>query len=287
MPAAPVAPTMTGDARLLAEVHDAVRDRSRLAAPTVERLTVGDRLLLVEATDGGRTVAGVAHRPPGAVTADPEGAPAFDCARWAFDPPAVAAGGGDAAAGSAARPLRAVGLAALNALSAPLVEWVRGDPMAALDPAVGTVATVGLFGPAFRKFGRVEVRVVEREPVDPPDVPADVSVFAPGERDAAFAGADVVFLTGSSLVYGGTDAYLTAARRAGVPTVVLVGGTASFLPGPAFDAGVTMQAGARVADRRSVRRGVREGACGTDLHDRGLEKVYATAGDPAGLTLGQ
>jgi len=70
--------------------------------------------------------------------------------------------------------------------------------------------------------------------------------------------------------------------------VVLVGATASFVPEPAFEAGVTMLAGARVTDARAVREGALVGACATDLHDDALEKVYvtATASGGRGLDLG-
>jgi hypothetical protein len=256
---------VTADA-VLAAVTDRLADRAARARSP--RVTVGPRTLLVELRDpvAGR-LAGVAHRPEG----DPAGVPldgssVADLAGLAVDPP-----------GNAERLGRAVGVATLNALSAPAVDWRPGDPMATLDPDVETVATVGLFGPAFRRFAGHEVRVVERDPTaEPPDPKGvDVSVHPPAATRRAFAGADVCFVTGSTLVYGGLGGYLRALAAASVPQVVLVGATASVVPEPLFDAGVDVVAGARVRDVAGVRAGVDAGGCGTDLHERGLEKVCA------------
>lgn len=258
---------------LAARVHDRLAERTGTA--TVRRCTVGERLLQVEVVVDGRRVAGVAHRPPGDVPAVDGDADALAVGRDAVerdDPPA-----------------RAVGLATLNALSAPHVDWLRGDPMAALSADVSTVATVGLFRPAFRKFGGVDVRVVERDAPDPDAVDAppgvSVSLFAPPEARAAFAGADVLFVTGATLIYGGIDRYLAVAAETGVPAVVLVGGTASFLPEPAFEAGVDLLAGAEVTDADRVRARTAAGECATDLHGSGLEKVYAADRAAPGIAL--
>lgn len=254
--------TPTTAARDLLERVDAELD-GRRADWAVDRTTVGDRLVAVELAGEGERAMGVAHCPPDDPTASVPDA-AAGLSRWAYDPP-----GDDPVAA-------ALGVAALNARSAGAVPWQAGDPMAALDPAVDRIATVGLFRAAFRKFEAVEVRVIEREPVGPIDAPAgvSVSVFGPEDAGTAIAGVDVLFVTGSSLLYGGTLEYLRAA--ADVPTVALIGATASFLPGPAFEAGVTVLAGARVTDHDRVRAGIETGQCGTDLHDAGLEKVYVT-----------
>lgn len=294
---------MTTERELLTDVLGRLREMEPTAAAPVRRFVAGENLLLVElergsgneresasASDAGAaSVAGVAHRPPVAlpeasVVRDADG---FDLARWAVDPPGES-GEANGTNGADADPTgaRAVGVAALNALSAPHVDWRAGDPMAALGD-VGVIGTVGLFRPAFRKFGAVDVRVIEREPVpgDELDAPpgVSVSVFDPTEYEAALEGVEVLFVTGSSLIYGGAGRYLAAAD---VPTVVLIGATASFLPGPAFDAGVTLLAGARVTDADRAAADIRAGACGTDLHDSGLQKVYAAAvGDLPGLDL--
>jgi hypothetical protein len=258
-----------GSSDVVREVRDALTDRA--VAATAPAVTVGDRTLLVSCRHPDHGVlAGVAHRPAG----DGEGARTTDptvteLARLATDAPLGTVD-------------RAVGLATLNALSTPDVPWLAGDPMAALDASVETVATVGLFRPAFEKFDGVSVRVVERDvgSIDSASLPDEVptTLFSPDEADAAFDGADVCFVTGSTLVYGGIEAYLTAAAGARVPLVVVVGATASLLPGPLFDRGTDVVAGARVRDPEGVRARIAAGDCGTALHDVGLQKVYCAAG---------
>ena len=261
---------------LLGAARERLADRADRA--TDPRITVGERVLLVDLsdTDHGR-LAGLAHRPrggEGSVVTD--GDSVADLARQATD--------ADGLVG------RAVGIATLNALSAPAVDWRRGDPMAALSTDVDVVATVGLFRPAFRKFDDVTVRVVERDPPESVEAPPGVAVetYRPDECETAFDGADVCFVTGSTLIYGGIDRYLSALAAADVSPVVLVGATASQVPEPAFAAGVDVVAGALVTDVERVRERVAAGDCGTDLHEAGVVKVYVAnpAGDGLpGLTL--
>ncbi|QKY17385.1 DUF364 domain-containing protein [Halorubrum sp. CBA1229] len=266
---------------------DALRDRGALSEVSLGRVTVGDAVALVElaaggereSRDGGRPAAGLAHLPEDASPtppADVEGLLA-----------PLRPGEGSSASAARALGARSLAVATLNACAAPLLGWRDGDPMALLDPSVETVATVGLFRPAFRKFDGVEVRVVERDPVDPATVstPAGVSLrsFIPAEAAAAMEGADVVFVTGSTLVYGGIERYLDAAPASA--TVVVVGATASSLPDPLFDRGVDVVAGAAVDDPVRTRHAVAGGACGTDLHDRGVRKVYAARDAPATIDL--
>ncbi|MDS0477811.1 DUF364 domain-containing protein [Natrinema sp. 1APR25-10V2] len=266
---------------ILPAVVDRLRARGALEGATVDRVTVGDAAVLVElaSTGGGATArnrptAGLAHRPSEGAEAATDFAGTAD----GVDLETLLAWATRTASESGTDLLEtAVGVAAINALSAPFVDWTAGDPMALLDPAVETVATVGLFRPAFRKFADVDVRVVERRAVGSVSAPEGVraTAYRPDEASAAMAGASVVFVTGSTLIYGGLERYLAAAPVSA--TVVLIGATASLLPGPAFDAGVDVVAGAAVTDRERVREAIRAGACGTDLHDAGVRKVYAVA----------
>lgn len=256
---------------LLERVRTRLGDRA--AQATDPRVTVGERVVFVALShpDHG-PLTGLAHRPPN-----------VEPGIW----PSLVT---DLAGLSTAEtPLsRAVGIATLNALSVPDLDWQVGDPMAALSPAVDVVATIGLFRPAFEKFDDVAVSVVERDPPATVDGPPDVTVttHAPSACDDAFADADVCFVTGSTLVYGGIDRYLDALSAAGVSPVVLVGATASHWPTPAFEAGVDLVAGARVDDPDRVRTRVTAGDCGTDLHDHGVAKVYVAARpDLPGVTL--
>ena len=253
--------------RAVDAVGDAVDDWA------VDGVTVGDAALLVELTGPAGSLAGLAHRPPGTPpTTDRDVAALLD--------------GATAPTDADDGPIRrAVGLATLNALSVPQVDWQRGDPMALLDPAVDAITTVGLFRPAFRKFEDVTVRVIEREPTNDVTAPSSVRVetHAPDETVRAMAGAEVVFVTGSAFVYGGVDGYLAAAPDAA--TVVVIGATASFVPDPLFEAGADVVAGAVVDDVAQARTAVAAGACGTDLHEAGVRKGFVATDHAAGLSL--
>lgn len=263
----------------VADAVELLRSR-RSSSTVVEQVTVGDRVVFVELTAGqdtppGAMRTGVAHRPAG----DPPATDDCTLERLlgAVESPAGAA--------SPNKLTRALGVAAVNALSAPFLDWQAGDPMALLDTNVDQITTVGLFRPAFRKFDDVTVRVIERDPVE--DVPSrdgvGVETFTPEETAVAMADADVVFVTGSTFIYGGIDTYLDAAPADA--TVVVIGATASFLPEPLFERGVDVVAGASVSNPDLVRDAIARGACGTDLHDAGLRKVYTAATQPAGLRL--
>lgn len=187
----------------------------------------------------------------------------------------------------AARPsadlgLRAVGIGALNALSRPFVDWRTGDPMSPDPDAVDVIAMVGLFGPVLEGYDDLEVRVLERDPDSvslpdglPPGV--DATLHPPEAAPDVVPGADVLYVTGSTLLYGGIERYLDAASPDTV--VVLVGATASFYPEPAFGAGVSAVAGAVVTDRTRVREVVAGPNCQDELHGNGLEKVYVAPED--------
>ncbi len=289
---------------ILEQVRQRLAARVGSATPTVETITVGQAAILVElegvpepepapepapiperdSTSTSRTgrtnAAGLAHRPRGPAAA--VGTPELETLlEWAVTaPPAVTDETGPETA------LRkAAGIAALNALSAQFMQWERGDPMELLPSSVETIATVGLFRPAFRKFGDVTVNIVEREGIEPASpIPKTASLFTPAEAETAFADADIVFLTGSTLVYGGIDRYLSLLTP--TQTAVLIGATASFLPEPAFDAGVDVLAGAHISDLPRARAAVGAGACGTELHDSGVEKRFVATrnGSEAGGT---
>jgi uncharacterized protein (DUF4213/DUF364 family) len=261
--------------RVLPAVLSALDSRGGLAGVRLDRVTVGAAVVLVElVVDAGgdeTRLAGLAHNPAGVgrpPPADDLEAILAPISRAADEP------GGEIADGAFER---APAVASVNALSSPYIEWQRGDPMALLAPSVENVVTVGLFRPAFRKFADVEVRVIEREPANSIQAPEGVSVrqFDPTETETAMRDAEVVFVTGSALVYGGLEAYLRAAPTSA--TVVVVGATASALPEPLFARGADIVAGAVIVDLDRTRRAVEAGACGTDLHDRGVRKGYVAA----------
>ncbi|MFP8951625.1 Rossmann-like domain-containing protein [Natrialbaceae archaeon A-arb3/5] len=270
-----------------------LRSADAFAGIVPDRITIGDSAILVELarrpdadgtaseteTNGaGRPLAGIAHRPPGAdarsVSSNVDLNELVAPLDRAENPPES----------DEEQLERAVAIATLNAVSAPCMEWEDGDPMALLEPSVDRITMVGLFRPAIRKFDGVEVRVIERAAVesvpDPDDV--TVSLFGPADTEAAMAGADVVFVTGSAFVYGGATRYIEAAPD--TATVVVVGATASFLPEPLFERGVDVLAGAAVDEPDRARGAVRDGACGTGLHEAGVRKGYV-ASESDGLAL--
>jgi uncharacterized protein (DUF4213/DUF364 family) len=274
---------------VLRAMSDAIRDRDALSGVRLDRVTVGDAVVLVdldgggerETRDRGRPAAGLAHLPEGAAPTVPAEV------KGLLAPLRSDEKKPEAAADGAALGARALAVATLNACAAPLLDWRDGDPMALLDPSVETVVTVGLFRPAFWKFDGVEIRAIERDPVDLTTVPTPAGVtlrsFAPAETATAMGGADVVFVTGSTLVYGGIERYLDAAPASA--TVVVVGATVSSVPDSLFERGVDVVAGAAVDDPARARAAVSGGACGTDLHDCGVRKVYASRETPATIDL--
>ncbi|MFC6718969.1 Rossmann-like domain-containing protein [Natrialbaceae archaeon GCM10025810] len=265
--------------RILEAVVDELRSRSDGDGidARIDRITVGDAAVMVELEWAGdrRTRAGLAYRPPHPVP------------RLPTDVDGLVAAALQPVKGLSGAVRRAISIAGLNALSAPYVGWIPGDPMALLEEDVSTVATVGLFRPAFGRFSDVEVRVIERRanppPPEPEELPPDVrvSMYGPDAAVTALSGAEVVFVTGSTLAYGGIEQYLDAIEESA--TTVLIGSTASFLAEPAFEAGIDVVAGASVADVDAARAAVRSGACGSGLHDAGVRKGYVTTGRPAGI----
>lgn len=244
-----------------------LRENGALDGRRLDRVTVGERALLVElctAESATPSQAGLAHRPGNAGRSI-----AADSVGDLLDP--IHSPGDSNSLDLAAA------VATVNALSRASLEWQLGDPMELLSPAAETVATVGLFRPAIRKFDDVEMRVIERDAEQVVEAPDGVSVrlFPIEATEKVMDGADVVFITGSTLLYGGIDSYLAAAPE--TATVVVVGATTSFYPDPLFAAGVDVVAGAVVSEPEQTRRAVRDGACGTDLHESGVEKVYTVA----------
>ena len=270
--------------RILESVREDLDDRDGVSGWNLDRVTVGDRAVLVELaarSDSQTRVAGVAHRPRG--SASDVTTETVTGLLEPIDGSDLSVDDGRPNAGDRLPLAAAVGT--LNALSAPFLGWQSGDPMALLSPSVRRITTVGLFKPALRKFEDCEVRVIEREPrtVDPPEG-VSVRMFSPERAERAMDGAEIVFITGSTLLYGGLERYLDLAPTEA--TVVIVGATVSFIPDPLFDSGVDVVAGASVSDPTRARNAIVDGACGTDLHTNGVEKRYTTAGGAGGTLRG-
>jgi hypothetical protein len=253
-------PTAT---RILQSRVDAVQD-----APAIEGVATGDELTMVVLEDDR---AGVAMLPEGPIP-EVAGESALAVARRGVE--------------SADPRERALGVAALNAVDAPEAVRPGLDPFRSLDPASERVAMVGLFAPVLYHLDAGQVDVFERDPESmalPEDLPTDIEVamHPPESAAAVVPESSVLFVTGSTLVYGGLGEYLAAARPD--QTVVVVGASASFTPAPLFEAGVDLVGGASVADLARLRTEIAAGRSEAQLHDVGLEKWAVL--DPAAKSL--
>jgi uncharacterized protein (DUF4213/DUF364 family) len=254
-----------------------LRQRTRGTPLTVEEVRVGVFYTAVQLSTGH---VGVAFTPRGLVDT-------VCCPRSAASaPPAGRMAGRDVwelvAYATSPVPLRrAVGVAALNALSSLAVErfgvpggrLVRGTDAleaAGIHPR-DRVAMVGAFAPFVRALkGRTaELWVVDRHPGALRE--DEQSFWRPPETAReVLRNATVVLITGSALVEGGVDELLEACRQA--RRVAMVGPTTSLWPVPFFDRGVHVLAGIRVLDGARLVRIVGEGGSGYFFQDA-AEKV--------------
>jgi hypothetical protein len=231
-------------------------------------LTVGESLVMVTSESGdGKRAAGIAPY-PGGVVPDVIGESALEVARGGVETDELGA--------------RAVGIAALNTISAPVGSTVSADPFHLLESGVDRVCMIGLFGPVFSQIDSLHVDLLERNPDEmavPTDLPSDVEIalHPPEAASSVIPEASVLYVTGSTLVYGGLDRYrkYTSVDQ----SVVVVGASTSFDPTALFDAGVPIVAGVSVVDVASVREGIAAGHCESKLHETGLQKVMAVDPD--------
>jgi uncharacterized protein (DUF4213/DUF364 family) len=254
-----------------------LRQRIRDPHLTAEDVRVGVFYTAVRLSTGH---VGVAFTPRGLVDA-------VCCPRSAASaPPAgrLAGSGVWELAGYATSPVplrRAVGVAALNALSSLAVDRF-GTPGGALLPGVDAldaaevgpedrVAMVGAFAPFLRVLkGRVAALwVVDQHPEALRE--DEWSLWRrPEQAPETLREATVVLITGSALVEGGLDALLEASPTA--RRVVLAGPTTSLWPVLFFARGVHVLAGIRVRDGGRLVRIVGEGGSGYFFEDA-AEKV--------------
>jgi len=181
---------------------------------------------------------------------------------------------------------RAVGVAALNALSAlamarygvPGGRAVSGlDALAAANvQPEDKVAMVGGFVP-FIKALKGEVAQLWVIDQHPQALKPDEAAFwrAPEQAIETITQADVVIITGSALVEGGLDDLLAAAGRA--RAVVLAGPTASPWPPPFFERGVHVLGGIRILDQPKLLQVVSEGGSGY-FFEKEAEKICLVRG---------
>ena len=231
----------------------------------VDKVVEGEELVMVQTEAG---AAGVAMRPEPPLPAV-VGESAVDVIRRGARTEEVAE--------------RALSVATLNAIDPPADPQYELDPFRTLSPTVDHVAMVGFFGPVFRHLDVSTVDVLERTP-EAVAIPrenvegVDLSLSPPEGAPNVLPEADVVFITGSTLVFGGLGDYLSA--TAPDQPVILVGASSSFTSEPLFEAGVTMVGGASPRNTDDLERAIADGECEADLHDVGLQK-WAVPGPDA------
>ncbi len=166
---------------------------------------------------------------------------------------------------------RSVGIAVLNALSALQMkeQGIRGarvmkgaDALDVIEIKAGDkLVMVGAFVPFIKKIkGRPnELYVIDKHPRALKEderhlwrSPASIADIMPK--------ADIVIITGSSMVEGGLDELLAAGTRA--REIILAGPTASAWPDPFFKRGVTVMGGISINDPDKLLQVVSEGGSG-------------------------
>jgi uncharacterized protein (DUF4213/DUF364 family) len=219
---------------------------------TVERIAVGLFFTGAKLSNG---AGGVSYTP---VKDIPQAVCCPSSAGRIFDP--VKINGMKAAAVLAALPSdepikAAIAIATLNALSA--ICWERGlndnyhiqmntDAVDVVRmPAESSVAVIGAFVPILRKLKTRGGRwwVIEQ---DPQTLKSDeMDHFIPADRsDETIAAADVLIITGVTLVNHTLEPILKAARPDA--EIAVVGPTASMLPDALFERGARVVGGVRV-----------------------------------------
>lgn len=166
---------------------------------------------------------------------------------------------------------RAVGIAVLNALSAMMMRekgikdakvLKNADALDVIEIKKNdNVAMVGAFVPFIKVLkGRTKnLFIIDKHPQalkeDERDLWRDPSSVA-----ETMALADIVIITGSSMVEGGLDGLLTFCTKA--REIILAGPTASMWPEPFFKRGVTVMAGIFINDSDRLLQIVSEGGSG-------------------------
>jgi uncharacterized protein (DUF4213/DUF364 family) len=241
---------------------------------TVERVGVGLFFTGVKLSGG---ACGLSYTPvkdiPQAVCCPSSAARIFD----PFKINGMPAGDVLAALGSSEPIKTAIAIATLNAFSATC--WERGltddyriqmntDALNAVRmPAESSVAVVGAFVPILRKLkGRPgKWWVIEQ---DPKTLKGDeMAHFIPADQSEAIIGdADVLIVTGVTLVNHTLEAVLTAARPDA--EIAVIGPTASLLPQPLFERGVRVVGGVWVKKPDELLDVLAAGGSGYHFFDR-------------------
>jgi uncharacterized protein (DUF4213/DUF364 family) len=192
---------------------------------------------------------------------------------------------------STAPPLKkAVGIAVLNALSrscrkrAPGRGYTCESGRDVLDtlplPDDGYVVVVGALVPVIRRLmaGGKPFGILE---LDPRTLKADEKAFAipPDEADASVRKADLLVITGTTLINNTLEPMLALAKPDA--TVVVVGPTASMLPDAFFRRGVDVLGGDTVTRPDDLLNTIAEGGSGYHFFGKSAEKTAIYRSGPA------
>jgi uncharacterized protein (DUF4213/DUF364 family) len=166
---------------------------------------------------------------------------------------------------------RSVGVAVLNALSALQIREqgikeahiMKGaDALDVIEIKAGdTLVMVGAFVPFIKKLkGRSkELYIIDKHPQALKEEERHLW-RSPASIAAIMPQADIVIITGYSMVEGGLDELLSACTKA--REIILAGPTASAWPEPFFKRGVTVMAGISINDPDTLLQVVSEGGSG-------------------------
>jgi uncharacterized protein (DUF4213/DUF364 family) len=177
---------------------------------------------------------------------------------------------------------RAVGIAVINALSNDYLAQGQSpgyvvksgaDPLDELTlPEDAYVVVVGALAPYLKmlKTRGKPFCVLEQDPATLK--PDEMAFYAPAEQASEkVPHADVLIVTGTTLINGTLEGLLTLARRDA--QVAVVGPTASMLPDAFFRRGVYAVGGVRVSDPDPLLDILAEGGSGYHFFGKAAEKV--------------
>lgn len=176
---------------------------------------------------------------------------------------------------------KALAIAVLSALSA--TSWANNpphdyvierntDPLDMDFSQDKNVAVIGALGPLLKKLKTrgVPYRVLEMDTstLKPDEMP---HYWPPEKADEALPWADIIVSTGTTLINDSLQDLLMAARPES--EFIVVGPSASILPGPLFDRGVTSVGGVLVTDADQLLDILGEAGAGYHFYDRCAEKI--------------
>lgn len=176
---------------------------------------------------------------------------------------------------------RSVGIATLNAISASAMEWQgipEGKLLRGLDALAAAgigpddrVVMVGAFIPFIKRLkGKVaDLRVIDKH--RGALKPDEQALWVPPEQVAETLGkASIAIFSGSTLVEGGIEELLEAARSARIR--VMAGPTTPMWPRPFFKRGIAILGGIRAVNGRELITIVGQGGSGY-LFEQAAEKA--------------